>query len=278
MNFFWITIHLASPSLFICVLLLAIFYAFDSFYWRREELRNAIDDPTPDSPPLGTDGKINFVLLVTIIALVLMSGVWKPQIEFDVMGTHVALQNLVRDGALIAMLIASLVLTPKRAREGNAFDWAPMEEVAKLFAAIFITIAPVITILRAGEAGAFAGIVHAVSDAQGKPIDIPTSGRPGCCHRFWTTRRPISCSSISRVATPARSRPLTPRRSQPSRRARCSWARTRISAMRRNFMVKAIAESRGVLMPGFFGYLAWSGIVLLPLFAIMGWLFSWSDR
>jgi Na+/H+ antiporter NhaD/arsenite permease-like protein len=40
-----------------------------------------------------------------------------------------------------------------------------------------------------------------------------------------------------------------------------------------NFMVKAIAESRGIRMPSFFGYLAWAGIVLLPLFAALSWLF-----
>ena len=40
-----------------------------------------------------------------------------------------------------------------------------------------------------------------------------------------------------------------------------------------NFMVKAIAESRGVRMPSFFGYMAWSGAILLPLFAVLGWLF-----
>jgi Na+/H+ antiporter NhaD/arsenite permease-like protein len=33
-----------------------------------------------------------------------------------------------------------------------------------------------------------------------------------------------------------------------------------------NLMVKAIAEDRGIRMPGFFGYMAWSGAVLVPLF------------
>jgi Na+/H+ antiporter NhaD/arsenite permease-like protein len=36
-----------------------------------------------------------------------------------------------------------------------------------------------------------------------------------------------------------------------------------------NFMVKAIAESAGVRMPSFFGYLAWSGLILVPLFALV---------
>jgi Na+/H+ antiporter NhaD/arsenite permease-like protein len=38
-------------------------------------------------------------------------------------------------------------------------------------------------------------------------------------------------------------------------------------------MVKAIAERAGVRMPGFFGYMAWSGVVLLPLFAVVTFLF-----
>ncbi len=40
-----------------------------------------------------------------------------------------------------------------------------------------------------------------------------------------------------------------------------------------NFMVKAIAEAAGVRMPSFFGYMAYSGAVLLPLFAIVTALF-----
>jgi Na+/H+ antiporter NhaD/arsenite permease-like protein len=36
-----------------------------------------------------------------------------------------------------------------------------------------------------------------------------------------------------------------------------------------NFMVKAIAEERGIRMPSFFAYMAWSGCVLLPLFAVV---------
>jgi Na+/H+ antiporter NhaD/arsenite permease-like protein len=40
-----------------------------------------------------------------------------------------------------------------------------------------------------------------------------------------------------------------------------------------NFMVKAIAESRGIAMPSFFGYMMWSGLILIPLFVIMSWMF-----
>ena len=36
-----------------------------------------------------------------------------------------------------------------------------------------------------------------------------------------------------------------------------------------NFMVKAIAEDRGIKMPSFFGYMLWSGAILLPIFIVM---------
>jgi Na+/H+ antiporter NhaD/arsenite permease-like protein len=40
-----------------------------------------------------------------------------------------------------------------------------------------------------------------------------------------------------------------------------------------NFMIKAIAEDRGVAMPSFFAYVGWAGIVLLPLMALVAWRF-----
>ncbi|SAK56227.1 Na+/H+ antiporter NhaD permease-like protein [Caballeronia catudaia] len=272
-GFFWTTLHLALPMIFVCVVLLAVFYALDHHYWRTHDAKRAFLDPTPDTPPLGIDGKINFALLLAIVALVLMSGIWKPGVAFDVFGTQVQLQNLVRDVLLAAVLLASLVLTPKSARAGNAFDWAPIAEVAKLFAAIFITIAPVITILRAGEAGAFARIVHAVSDAQGKPIDIAY---------FWATG--LLSSFLDNAPTYlvffslAGGDPQTLMTTDATTLAAISAGAVFMGANTYignapNFMVKAIAESRGVRMPSFFGYMAWSGAVLLPLFAVMGWLF-----
>ena len=40
-----------------------------------------------------------------------------------------------------------------------------------------------------------------------------------------------------------------------------------------NFMVKAIAERSGVAMPGFFGYMLYSAVVLIPLFLLVTFLF-----
>ncbi|WP_277049659.1 sodium:proton antiporter [Caballeronia mineralivorans] len=268
-SFFWTTVHLAVPTLFICVVLLALFYALDRYYYAKEEVVQRSEVKTP----LSVDGKINFVLLAAVVALVLMSGLWKPGIEFDVFGTHVALQNVVRDVLLAVVTLVSLLLTPKSARAGNAFNWAPIEEVAKLFAAIFITIAPVIVILRAGAHGAFAGIVHLVTDASGKPIDIAYFWATGLLSSFLDNAPTyLVFFNLAGGDAPTLMTAGASTLAAISAGAVFMGANSYIGNAP-NFMVKAIAESRGVVMPGFFAYLGWSTVVLLPLFLISGWLF-----
>jgi Na+/H+ antiporter NhaD/arsenite permease-like protein len=268
-SFFWTTVHLAVPTLFICVVLLALFYALDRYYYAKEEVVQRSEVKTP----LSVDGKINFVLLAAVVALVLMSGLWKPGIEFDVFGTHVALQNVVRDVLLAVVTLVSLLLTPKSARAGNAFNWAPIEEVAKLFAAIFITIAPVIVILRAGAHGAFAGIVHLVTDASGKPIDIAYFWATGLLSSFLDNAPTyLVFFNLAGGDAPTLMTAGASTLAAISAGAVFMGANSYIGNAP-NFMVKAIAESRGVVMPGFFAYLGWSTVVLLPLFLITGWLF-----
>ena len=273
-DFFWTTVHLALPMLFVCGVLLAIFYGLDSyFYHRREEERVQFLDPTPDTPMLGIDGKINFVLLGVVIALVLMSGLWKPGIEFNVFGTHVALQNALRDVALIGVALVSLAVTPRAAREGNAFNWAPIEEVAKLFAGIFVTIAPVITILRAGEAGAFAGLVHLVNDVSGQPRDAMYFWATGLLSSFLDNA-PTYLVFFNLAGGDAQTLMTKGATTLAAISAGAVFmgANSYIGNAP-NFMVKAIAESRGVRMPSFFAYLGWSVVVLVPVFLVTAWLF-----
>ncbi|WP_241015023.1 sodium:proton antiporter [Burkholderia sp. Ac-20379] len=276
-DFFWTTIHLALPTLFVCGVLLAVFYAIDNWRFRKDGDGEAppraarIAAATPAH--LTIEGKVNFVLLAAIVALVLMSGIWKPGVEFEVLGTHVALQNAVRDAALIAVALLSLWLTPRAAREGNAFDWAPIEEVAKLFAGIFVTIAPVIVILRAGADGAFAPIVHLVTGADGQPV-VPML--------FWATG--LLSSFLDNAPTylvffnlaggdaPTLMTPGAAALAAISAGAVFMGANSYIGNAP-NFMVKAIAESRGVRMPSFFAYLGWSFGILVPVFALATWLF-----
>jgi len=271
-SFFWTTEHLLWPTLFVCGVLLALFYLIDSIMLLR--------DPSPPPLPVSTerarvtlDGKLNLLLLLAIILIVLGSAVWHPGFDLVLAGTHVALQDAVRDGLLLAVLVASLKLTPHSARIGNAFGWAPIAEVAKLFAAIFITIAPVIAILQAGPAGAFAALVKLVEDPQGQPL-VPMY--------FWATG--ILSSFLDNAPTylvffnSAGGHAPTLMTTGAHTLAAISAGAVFMGGNSYignapNFMVKSIAEARAVRMPSFFGYLIWSACILLPVFVLTTLIF-----
>src|SRR5690606_36752347 len=89
-DFFWTVRHIFPETLFLVGILLALFYALDSWYYhRREEIAPA--DPTPDTRAIGFDGARNFWLLGAVVGLVLLSGFWKSPVSFDVFGTEVGL-------------------------------------------------------------------------------------------------------------------------------------------------------------------------------------------
>ncbi len=272
-DFFWTVQHIFPETLFLCGALLLIFYLLDSHYYRnREEVRPVTLDPTPDAP-LRFEGKANFLLLGAVVGLVLMSGLWKPGVSFDLFGTPVELQNLVRDVALIGVILLSLKITPAAAHQGNDFSWGPIQEVAKLFAGIFITIIPVIAMLRAGTDGAFAPVVRAVTDESGQPINAMYFWATGLLSSFLDNA-PTYLVFFNTAGGDAATlmTTLAPTLAAISAGAVFMGANSYIGNAP-NLMVKAIAEDRGIRMPSFFGYMAWSGGILVPLFIIMTWIF-----
>ncbi len=117
-DFFWTLKHIFPETLFLLGSLLTIFYFLDSWYYnRREEL--VPQDPTPDSKAIGFDGGINFALLGAVVGLVLMSGLWKSDVSFDIYGTVVGLPGVVRDVGLIAVTFLSLMITPRQSARGQ---------------------------------------------------------------------------------------------------------------------------------------------------------------
>ena len=106
-------------------------------------------------------------MILGVVFSVLISGFWKPQIEFTVFHVHVEFQNLARDVLLLMLTYLSWTYTSKEIRKGNEYTWFPIQEVAKLFAGIFITIIPAIAILKAGTSGALSVIINSVSSDSG---------------------------------------------------------------------------------------------------------------
>ncbi|HMO48906.1 MAG TPA: sodium:proton antiporter [Rubrivivax sp.] len=266
-DFFWTAVHLWPETLFMVASLLAIFYGVDRWFYRQEGVSRV--DPTPDDDRFGIDGGVNFVLLAAVVALVLMSGTWQPGISFDIAGTELGLPQLVRDGALLGVIGLALALTPKRVHDANQFSWAPMAEVAKLFVGIFVTMVPVLAMLKAGEAGAFGAVTRAVTGEDGQPLPWAYFWLTGALSSFLDNA-PTYLVFFNLAGGDAQTlmTTLAPTLAAISAGAVFMGATTYIGNAP-NFMVKAIAEERGVRMPSFFGYMAWSGAVLLPLFALL---------
>jgi len=182
------------------------------------------------------------------------------------------LPGIVRDIGLIIVTLISLRITAQSVHDSNQFSWAPMQEVAKLFVGIFLTIIPVIAMLKAGTNGPFSAIVTGITRPDGSPDPAMY---------FWATG--LLSSLLDNAPTylvffnTAGGDPkvlmttLAPTLAAISAGAVFMGANSYLGNAP-NLMVKAVAEDRGVTMPSFFGYMAWSCAILIPLFIMMTYI------
>jgi Na+/H+ antiporter NhaD/arsenite permease-like protein len=271
--FFW-TLKLFPQMIFASFILLGMYFILDSFYYKKED---KLALKSQEIEPLKIEGSHNFIFLAGIIGGILFSGMVKLG-EVNIFGIHQSFENLIRDAILIIMGLSSLVSTKKEIRQGNEFTWAPILEVAYLFAGIFITIIPALAILKAGENGALALLI--------KSINTPV-------HYFWASGALSSfldnaptyltflnseigkfypgmpeSQAVARIVVER-----IPYLAAVSAGAVFMGANTYIGNAP-NFMVKSIAEEAGVKMPSFFGYMfKYSIPILLVLFIIMTFVF-----
>ena len=204
-----------------------------------------------------------------VVALVLLSGLWKSQVAFTIAGAEVGLPGIVRDVGLIIVALVSLRITPKQVHEDNQFSWGPMQEVAKLFAGIFLTIIPVIAMLKAGVNGPFGAVVSAVTRPDGTPDPAMYFWASGLLSSFLDNAPTYLVFFNTAGGDPAvLMTTLAPTLAAISAGSVFMGANSYIGNAP-NMMVKAIAEDRGVKMPSFFGYMLWSGGILVPLFIVM---------
>ncbi|MBN2159549.1 MAG: sodium:proton antiporter [Spirochaetes bacterium] len=271
--FFW-TMHILPHMLFLSSILLVLYFVIDTFYYKREDKSLMV---TGEKEPLKIEGAHNFLFLGGVIGGVLLSGLVKIG-EVNIFGIHQTVENLVKDGILILMGLISLKTTSDAVRKGNEFGWAPIKEVAYLFAGIFMTIIPALAILKAGENGALAVLIKSTE----KPA-----------HYYWMTG--ILSSFLDNAPTyltffnsalgkfyPGVSEAQAVGKlvvenvnylAAISAGAVFMGANTYIGNAP-NFMVKSIAEESGVKMPSFFGYMfKYSIPILVVAFIIVTLVF-----
>jgi Na+/H+ antiporter NhaD/arsenite permease-like protein len=241
--FTW-TLRLFWPWLFTVSLVLLVYAAWD----RRERAREAPADLKRDFyevRPLRLAGKDNLVLLVGVLgAVAILEAPW-------------------RELAIVGLAILSYARTDLELRKANRFTFHPILEVAALFAGIFVTMLPALDILRARGAelgvrepwqffwatGALSSFLDNAPTyltflalAKGLGLEPEVVGVP---HEILVA---ISLGAVF------------------------MGANTYIGNGP-NFMVRAIAEERGVKMPSFGGYMLYSGAVLIPIFVIVTLVF-----
>ncbi len=224
--------------------LLVIYIAWDSREYAREPIA-AIRRDRAQLEPLRVRGAANVFWLASLVLVAAL------------------VREPVREVAIAALAGISFWRAPRSIRRANGFTTYPIIEVAVLFFGIFLTMIPALELLRerGGELGVrqpwqffwTAGALSSVLDnaptylaflalGQGLELANDVAGVP---HAI------LVAISVGAVAM---------------------GANTYIGNAP-NFMVKSIAEEAGVKMPSFFGYLLYSGAVLLPLFVVVTLLF-----
>jgi Na+/H+ antiporter NhaD/arsenite permease-like protein len=262
------TLRLWKEWLLVNGALLAIFNLWDQRVLDREERERPGSqlEAVMEHEPLRIEGRRNFAFLLGIVATIAAagSGVGRGGEPWP-FGVQEALMAAIAGAAYLA--------TAERVRAANAFGFGPIIEVAVLFAGIFVTMAPALLLLNA-HAESFgvrepwqffwaAGLLSSFLDNAPTYLtfaatacglaDIPLEGRYlaeylALGREATEILAAISCGAVF------------------------MGANTYIGNGP-NFMVKAIAEENGVRMPSFFGYMAYSFGILVPLFVLCTFLF-----
>lgn len=241
--FVW-TLRLAPAWLLTCGLLLVVYFLWD----RREYHRESRDDLMKDRlevRPLRLAGKEDIGLLLVVVASVAF------------------LKAPYRECAMLAAAIASYATTQRELRQANRFSFAPLLEVGALFAGIFATMLPALDVLRA-HGGALgvrepwhyfwsAGMLSSFLDNAPTYLTfLALAQGQGLPHQVvGVSNDVLAAISLGVVFMGANS----------------------YIGNGPNFMVRSIAEERGVPMPSFGGYMLYSGAVLLPIFAVVTFVF-----
>ncbi len=257
--FTW-TFGLFFEWLLVNALLLFTYYALDHKMHLLESPEAVRRDIT-EQEPIRIDGATNFIFFAVIILAVALA----PSIDLEGIreGTASVWGYLpIREIVMLGAAALSLTLGSKRVRyELNHFVWAPILEVAALFIGIFLTMIPALKYLA--------------QVAPKLPLNEVTF--------FWITGSLSSfldnAPTYATFYSIAEQLPGDPRIGAGAGVPEVFLVAISLGAVffgamtyignGPNFMVKSVAESTGVEMPSFGGYILWSCIYLLPvLFAV----------
>ena len=249
--------------LFVNIALLVIYYIWDTMKYKKEAAEDIV--PIENPKPISIKGNLNFLWLLGVVAAVAFIN----PATFDWIKAA-TLSSFTREGVIVLMAVLSLAFTTKKVRESNKFEWEPIGEVAFLFLGIFATMVPVLIYLEthAASFGFNSEILfyYATGGLSAFLDNTPTAVT------FHALAGGMDFSHLGDV-------PFVAGIPESFLHAICLasvlFGSLTYIGNGPNFMVKAIAESRGIKMPDFFAYMyKFSFIVLLPLFILVAIIFA----
>jgi Na+/H+ antiporter NhaD/arsenite permease-like protein len=262
--FTW-TLMLWKEWAFLGSILLVLYWIWDRIMFSRESPVDIKRDDT-QRRPLRLRGAINLLLLVGVVFAVALLDPSKP-----LPGTDWHAFPFMRELVMLGLAGLSLALTPAGLRAQNRFNYHAIAEVAALFVGIFITMQVPLAVLK----------------AYGADLGLETSGQfywltgilssfldnaPTYLVFFQTAESLTTTGGEGVLALPKGGLIREDLLIGISLGAVFMGANTYIGNGP-NFMVKSIAEQEGVRMPSFFGYMIYSGLVLVPCFVVVHLLF-----
>jgi Na+/H+ antiporter NhaD/arsenite permease-like protein len=259
--FLW-TLRLWPEWLFVNCMLILAYLAIDGLWFYRREVKADIERDTKRVHRIRIAGwKVNAPLLVGIVLTVALLDPGKP---FP--GTDWHPWMYLREVIQLCLVGTSLWFGDHAVREANLFTYGAIIEVAALFVGIFICMQPALQILSIkGQSLGLTAPAHYfwASGSLSSVLD----NAPTYLVFFKTAQ---SLPGVAATAPVAGVNPLI--------LAAVSLGSVFMGAMTYigngpNFMVRSIAESSGVKMPSFFGYMIYSCLILLPILALTVWLF-----
>ncbi len=262
--FLW-TLGLWKPWLFCCVILLGIYFVWDTLAYRRELKRDILKDETQRAP-LVLRGTINMGWLAGVV---LAAALIDPSKNLPLIGVKPF--PFLRELVMLAFVGLSLRTTPGGVREANKFNYVAILEVAALFIGIFIAMQVPIEILNAR--GASLGLERPwqffwATGALSSFLD----NAPTYVVFFETA------NAMTHSPGPGILQLLSDHFIRVDLLVAISLGAVFMGANTYigngpNFMVKSIAEQSGVKMPSFFGYMLYSVVILVPLFLVVTLVF-----
>jgi len=262
------TLQLWREWLLVNGLLLVVFNVWDQIVFNREEAERPGSqlEEVMQHEPLAIDGRRNFLFLGAVIATILAAG-------HGLGSSGAGWPFGVQEGLLLGITVAAWLATPHAYRAANAFAFGPIIEVAVLFAGIFVTMAPALLLLNANAASLglaqpwqffwAAGLLSSFLD------NAPTY------LTFAATAAGLKGIALEGpyLATLLEHGPEAAQILAAISCGAVMMGANSYIGNGPNFMVKAIAETHGIKMPSFFGYMAWSCGVLLPIFGVVTFVF-----